>query len=78
MFAIAACGGGGGSLAGDAEEQSTAACSCTDFDCTTEYIAWFNKVSITQEDDLAALSGDDRSRYDTARTAAADCQDALR
>ena len=77
-LALAACGGGGSSIADEAEERSEAACACTGFDCTMEHVAWFNKVGAIQEDDLEALSADDRARYEAARGAAAACQDELR
>lgn len=76
-LAINACGGGG-NLAADGEGHADDTCACTGFDCTTEHIAWFNKVTITQEADLDALSADDRARYEAAEERAADCQTALR
>ena len=76
---MTSCGGGGGSdLVGEAAEHADATCECTEFDCTTEHIQWFNKVSISQEDDLADLSEADRATYLEHSLRAADCQDALR
>lgn len=79
--AIGACGGGGGgggNLAEESTEKSDAACECEDFDCTKDYIAWFNKVSITREDDLSALSTEDYDIYLGNSLQAGDCQEALR
>ncbi len=73
----ASCGGGGG-LAGEAEEWAEKQCACTTFDCTLDATQWFNKISITQEEDLAALGADDRARYDVAHDRSSACQDALR
>lgn len=76
-FVLASCGGGS-SLADEAEAMADTQCACTTFDCTLEQTQWFNKVAITQEDDLDALSADDLARYKAANTRSADCQDALR
>lgn len=76
LFA-SACSGGGG-LAEEAVERSDKTCTCEDFDCTTEHIAWFNEQRIVNEDDLNALSEADRAAFDAAEDAAADCQNVLR
>ncbi|MEY2960004.1 MAG: hypothetical protein RLZZ01_2572 [Actinomycetota bacterium] len=75
---LSACGGGGGNLVEESTEKADAACACEEFGCTTEFIGWFNEVSITQEDDLAALSAEDYDTYLQNSLRAADCQDELR
>ncbi|MGA1053231.1 MAG: hypothetical protein ACO307_17375 [Ilumatobacteraceae bacterium] len=76
---IAACGGGGGgNLVEESTERADAACACEEFGCTTEFIGWFNEVSITREDDLEALSADEYETYLANSLRAADCQDELR
>jgi hypothetical protein len=76
---LAACGGGGGgSLVEESTENADAACACEEFGCTTEFIGWFNEVSITREDDLEALSAEDYDAYLANSLRAADCQDELR
>lgn len=75
---VAAACGGGGSLVPESTEQADGACACDSFECTTEYIKWFNEVSITREDDLAELSSADYDAYLANSLRAADCQDELR
>lgn len=75
---MTSCGGSGTDLVGEAGEHADATCECTDFDCTTEHIQWFNKVSIGQEDDLDGLSDADREAYLGHSLRAADCQNDLR
>jgi hypothetical protein len=41
-------------------------------------VAWFNRVSITQESDLDDLSATDREIYEANSLRAADCQNVLR
>jgi hypothetical protein len=75
---LVGCGNGGGtSLVEESTERADAACACEAFGCTTGHIAWFNKVSITQEGDLEALSVSDREAYMANSLRAADCQIAL-
>lgn len=74
---LSACGGGGG-LADDAEAHADDECACTTFECTMEHTAWFNKINITQEEDLAKLSAEDLARFEAAETRATDCQNELR
>lgn len=78
VTALAGCGGSSTSLVDEAVEHADATCSCEDFDCTTDHIQWFNKVSITQEDDLDALSEADRATYLENSLRAAGCQNELR
>jgi hypothetical protein len=73
---VTACGGD--DLVGEAIANADAACACADFECTTEYVKWFNEVSITREDDLAALSDADRQTYLDNSLRAADCQNERR
>lgn len=78
-FVAAACGGGGSTdLVSEAQSKSKKACECKDLACTTDYIGWFNEVSITKSDELDKLSEADRAKYLEASLAAADCQTALR
>lgn len=78
-FLAASCGGdSGGSVLEEAEQHADATCGCSDFDCTTEHIAWFNRVSISEEDRLDELSDADRAAYLEHSLRAADCQDELR
>ena len=78
-LSLSACGGGGGgNLVEESTEKADAACACEEFGCTTEYVGWFNEVSITQEDDLEALSAEDYDTYLANSLRAADCQDELR
>lgn len=65
-------------LAAEAEGKAEAACACQDFDCTTEFIKWFNEVDITRRDDVAAMSAEASERYKTASRAASDCQQKLK
>jgi len=74
---LVGCGGGGTSLVEESTERADAACACEALGCTTEHVAWFNKVSITQEGDLDALSVSDREAYMANSLRAADCQIAL-
>lgn len=78
LSAIAAACGGGGSLVDESAEKADAACACDSFECTTEYIKWFNEVSITREGDLAGLSSNDYDTYLNNSLRAADCQNELR
>lgn len=68
----------GTNLADQAEEMATKQCECVDFDCTLEQTQWFNRMRITQEDDINALSEADQARYNAASSRSADCQNALR
>jgi hypothetical protein len=78
-FLAAGCGGdSGGSLVDEAEQQADATCGCSDFDCTKDHIAWFNRVSITEEDRLDELSDVDRAAYLASSLRASDCQEELR
>lgn len=77
-LSLSACGGGGGNLVEESTEKADAACACEEFGCTTEFIGWFNEVSITREDDLEALSTEDYDAYLANSLRAADCQDELR
>lgn len=78
---LSACGGGngsGGGLVEESSEKAEAACACEDFDCTKDYIGWFNEVSITREDELSALTTEDYDIYLANSLQAADCQETLR
>ncbi len=78
-FFAAGCGGdSSGSIVEESTEHADAACECTGFDCTTEHIQWFNRISISEEDALEALSTADFETYLGNSLRAADCQDALR
>ena len=79
-FLAAGCGSSeeGGSIVEESAERADATCECTGFDCTTEHIQWFNRISITEEDALDALSTADYDTYLSNSLRAADCQDALR
>ena len=75
---LVGCGNGGGtSLVEESTQRADATCACEVFGCTTEHIAWFNKVEITQESDLEALSASDREAYSANSLRAGDCQIAL-
>ena len=76
MLALAGCGGG--DLIAEATAKADGACECDNFECTTDYIKWFNEVSITRESDLEALGETGYSAYLEQSLRAADCQDALR
>jgi len=76
MLALAGCGGG--DLIAEATAKADGACECDNFECTTDFIGWFNEVSITRESDLEALGGTGYSAYLEQSLRAADCQDALR
>ena len=76
MLALAGCGGG--DLIAEATAKADGACECDNFECTTDYIKWFNEVSITRESDLEALGESGYSAYLEQSLRAADCQDALR
>ena len=77
---LAGCGddGGGSSLIEESTERADATCACEEFGCTTDQVAWFNRVSIAQESDLDDLSAADREVYEANSLRAADCQNALR
>ena len=74
---VVACGGADASLVEESVERADAVCGCADFDCTKEHIAWFNRVSLSQEDELEALSDGDREIYLANSLRAGDCQSAL-
>ena len=74
---FAGCGGGA-SFVEESEEQADGACACEDFDCTTDYIAWFNEVSIMRADEVEALNANDQVTYLANSLRAAACQNALR
>ena len=76
MLALAGCGGG--DLIAEATAKADGACECDNFECTTDFIVWFNEVSITRESDLEALGETGYSAYLEQSLRAADCQDALR
>ena len=76
MLALAGCGGG--DLIAEATAKADGACECDNFECTTDFIGWFNEVSITRESDLEALGETGYSAYLEQSLRAADCQDALR
>jgi hypothetical protein len=71
-------GDAGGSLVEESTTRADAACACEEFGCTTDEVAWFNRVSISQESDLDALSTADRETYTANSLRAADCQNELR
>ena len=68
----------GDSLLAEAQMHSEAACACEEFECTTEHIQFFNRISVTESDRIDALSEEDQETYRGLQSAAADCQDALR
>ena len=74
----AAAGCGGGDLIAEATANADGACECDNFECTTDFIGWFNEVSITRESDLETLGESGYSAYLEQSLRAADCQDALR
>lgn len=74
MFA----GCGGGDLIAEATAKADGACGCDNFECTTDFIAWFNNVSITRESDLEALGETGHNAYLEQSLRAGDCQNALR
>ena len=76
MLALAGCGGG--DLIAEATAKADGACACDNFECTTDYLKWFNEVSITRESDLEALGETGYSAYLEQSLRAADCQDARR
>ncbi|MGB0730265.1 MAG: hypothetical protein ACPGT1_10515 [Ilumatobacteraceae bacterium] len=71
-------GCGGGDLIAEATAKADGACECDNFECTTDFIAWFNKVSITRESDLEALGETGYNAYLEQSLRAGDCQNALR
>ena len=73
---LAGCNGD--KLADEAETHQEAACACTTFECTTEHVAWFNRMSIAESDSIEKMSEEGQARYSTASSATAECQDALR
>ena len=74
MFA----GCGGGDLIAEATARADGACGCDNFECPTDFIAWFNNVSITRESDLEALGETGHNAYLEQSLRAGDCQNALR
>ncbi len=79
--ALSACGSGdgdSGGLVAESSEKAEAVCACEDFGCTKDYIAWFNEVSLTKEDELSALATEDYDIYLANSLQASDCQEALR
>ena len=74
---LAACDGDD-ALAGEAKEKADALCECKDFDCTMQYMQWFNKMSVTKEDDIKAMSEDGQAAYKGHRERASACQKKLR
>lgn len=77
-FLAVSCGSDSASLLDEAAEHAEATCGCSDFDCTTDHIAWFNRVSISEEDRLDELSDADRAAYLEHSLRAGDCQNELR
>jgi len=75
--ALSGCGDSD-ALAKEAKEKADATCACKDFDCTKQYIIWFNKTSITQDDDIKSMSAKAQQAYKADTLRAADCQDKLR
>ena len=71
-------GCGGGDLIAEATAKADGACECDNFECTTDFIAWFNEVSITRESDLEALGETGYNAYLEQSLRAGDCQNALR
>ena len=71
-------GCGGGDLIAEATARADGACGCDNFECTTDFIAWFNNVSITRESDLEALGETGHNAYLEQSLRAGDCQNALR
>ena len=76
LLVLAGCGGG--DLIAEATAQADGACECENFECTTDFIGWFNEVSITRESDLEALGEAGYNAYLEQSLRAADCQDVLR
>ena len=74
---LAGCGGGK-SLVEESTEQADGACACDTFGCTTEYVAWFNEVSIMRADEVESLNANDQVTYLANSLRAAACQNALR
>jgi len=78
-FFATGCGGdSSGSIVEESAERADATCACSGFDCTTEHIQWFNRMSISEADALEALSAADYDTYLSNSFRAADCQDLLR
>ncbi|NBS29996.1 MAG: hypothetical protein EBS76_05655 [Actinobacteria bacterium] len=44
MLALAGCGGG--DLIAEATAKADGACECDNFECTTDFIGWFNEVTV--------------------------------
>lgn len=79
--ALSACGSGDGNSGGlvaESSEKAEAVCACEDFGCTRDYIAWFNEVSITRENELSALTTEDYDIYLANSLQAGECQETLR
>ncbi len=76
LAAVAGCGGG--DLIAEATAKADGACECDNFECTKDFIGWFNEVSITRESDLEALGESGYNAYLEQSLRAADCQNALR
>ena len=76
MLALAGCGGG--DPVAEAIAKADGACECDTFECTTEYIKWFNETSISLENDFEAWGEDGYNAYLEQSLRAADCQDVLR
>ena len=76
LMLFAGCGGG--DLIAEATAKADGACECDNFEFTTDFIAWFNKVSITRESDLEALGETGYNAYLEQSLRAGDCQNALR
>jgi hypothetical protein len=71
-------GCGGGDLIAEATAKADGVCECDNFECTADFIAWFNKVSITRESDLEALGETGYNAYLEQSLRAGECQNALR
>ena len=70
---LAACG----SVVEAAEKAANEACACTSADCAKEVVAAFNKLSMEKKDEKAALSADDKAKFDAAVVRMDDCKNKL-
>jgi hypothetical protein len=76
LLALAGCGGG--DPVAEAVAKADGACACDNFECTTDFIKWFNEMSITLERDFEAWGEDGYNAYLEQSLRAAECQNALR
>jgi hypothetical protein len=74
-FTLVGCGG---TIVQAAEKAADEACACTTADCAKGVVAAFNKLSLEKKDEKAALSADDKTKFDAAVVRMDDCKNKLK